>query len=79
MGLKGKPGRLQPAPENFLGADLIDQISKQGLDDSRRHFCVRVSPLRAQPSFPALRWRRPIIPVRRVKTRSFSSHRTAKH
>jgi len=38
MGLKGKPGRLQPAPENFLGADLIDQISEQGLDANRRQF-----------------------------------------
>ena len=38
MGTQGKPGRLQPAPENFLSADLIDQISKQGLDASRRHF-----------------------------------------
>jgi sulfane dehydrogenase subunit SoxC len=38
MGTKGKPGRLQPAPENFLSDDLIDQISKQGLDASRRHF-----------------------------------------
>jgi sulfane dehydrogenase subunit SoxC len=38
MGTQGKPGRLQPAPENFLSADLIDQISKQGLDASRRNF-----------------------------------------
>ena len=38
MGTEGKPGRLQPAPENFLSADLIDQISAQGLDASRRHF-----------------------------------------
>ena len=34
----GKFGRLQPAPENFISTELIDDIRDHGLNDSRREF-----------------------------------------
>ena len=38
MAASGKFGRIQPAPENFISAELIDQIRDHGLNDSRREF-----------------------------------------
>jgi hypothetical protein len=38
MSLRGKFGRIQPAPENFIPDALIDDIRSNGLDDSRRRF-----------------------------------------
>ncbi|MFZ6648691.1 sulfite dehydrogenase [Undibacterium sp. TJN25] len=35
------PGRLQKAPENFLGQDLIQEITTQGLNEQRRSFLRR--------------------------------------
>lgn len=33
-----KPGRLKRAPENFLSSDFANDVTKSGLDDSRRGF-----------------------------------------
>ena len=38
MSLRGKFGRIQPAPENFIPDALIDDIRLNGLNDSRRRF-----------------------------------------
>ena len=38
MGMNGKFGRVQPAPEHFIPAELIEDIRAHGLNDSRRDF-----------------------------------------
>ncbi len=38
MSVRGKFGRIQPAPENFISDELIEDIRSHGLDDSRRRF-----------------------------------------
>src|SRR5690625_3590404 len=35
---KARPGRLRKAPENFLAPDLAKQITREGLNDTRRGF-----------------------------------------
>ena len=47
-----KYGRLQRAPENFLQPELIDEISRAGLDESRRGF-LRKSFLAASATLAA--------------------------
>ncbi len=36
-----KPGRIQPAPENFLDADLAHEITTKGLNKERRSFMLK--------------------------------------
>lgn len=36
--LSRKPGRLKRAPENFLASDFVQDVTANGLDDSRRGF-----------------------------------------
>lgn len=41
MDREAKVGRLRKAPENFVSADLAQDIARNGLDDTRRGFLLR--------------------------------------
>ena len=36
MASNAEQGQLQPAPESFLPKDLVEDISKEGIDPGRR-------------------------------------------